>query len=367
MKTKKINIIFVIPTLTAGGAQRIMAFLSRNLNQQKFSTTLIVLGSNKGLAFDIKDMRVIFLNKTRVLLAIPALIRILIHDRPQIIMGAITHLNILLGFISPLFPKTIFVGRQTNISTIMSKHSGDKPKFSFASVLKIGFRQLGYVVCQSKDMAIDCIAFFNIKEDKIEVIRNPITDNFGFEGHNRNPISNTKKFITVGRLDKIKGYGRILKGLSQYNSEFNYTIIGDGPEKEFLENLVKSLKLQGKVEFIPFTKKVPNYLRNSDFFIQGSYAEGFPNALLESCAVGTPVIAWKAPGGTKEIIEHEVNGLIAEDDEDFVNILNTLKHFDPKKVSDSVHIKFSKEIILKDYETFFSNILNKRKTVVKYE
>ena len=48
--------------------------------------------------------------------------------------------------------------------------------------------------------------------------------------------------------------------------------------------------------------KIIDYLSDSDFFIQGSYVEGFPNSVLESCSVGTPVIAFNCPGGTKEII-----------------------------------------------------------------
>ena len=53
-------------------------------------------------------------------------------------------------------------------------------------------------------------------------------------------------------------------------------------------------------------------------FIQGSYVEGFPNAVLESCSVGTPVVAINCPGGTKEIIEHATNGFLVVSDDDFI-------------------------------------------------
>ena len=270
-------------------------------------------------------------------------------------MGAISHLNIVLGSISPLFPSIRFIGRQTNISKTVSNYSKPTKNALFSSIKRRGFRQLDYVVCQSKDMAEDCMEYFQVEENKIKIIRNPITDGFEFKNDCKIFNPTALKFITVGRLETIKGHARILEALSKFKSAFIYTIIGDGPEKEVLKNLVISLKLKDKVEFIPFTKKVPDYLRESDFFLQGSYAEGFPNALLESCAVGTPVVAFEAPGGTREIVE-QVNGLMAKDSEDFLDILNNLKHFDSKQVSESVYRKFSKEIILKDYETFFRNI-----------
>ena len=63
MKKNKIKIFFVIPTLMAGGAQRIMAFLSKNLDYNVFDCTLIVIGTKSNMAYDITDMKIKFLNK----------------------------------------------------------------------------------------------------------------------------------------------------------------------------------------------------------------------------------------------------------------------------------------------------------------
>ncbi|MEQ9580645.1 MAG: glycosyltransferase, partial [Arenibacter sp.] len=113
-----------------------------------------------------------------------------------------------------------------------------------------------------------------------------------------------------------------------------------------------------KIKHIPFTKDVSKYLQESDVFLQGSYVEGFPNALLESCAVGTPVIAFKAPGGIDEIIEEDVNGYIAKDEADFLIKLNLIgeKHWDPAVVRDSVYKKYSKDIIIKKYQDLFIDL-----------
>ena len=90
--------------------------------------------------------------------------------------------------------------------------------------------------------------------------------------------------------------------------DFKYTIVGSGPLESLLKKKVVELGLEKNVDFIPYTNQVLNIVNAHDYFIQGSYFEGFPNALLESCTVGTPVLAFNAPGGTKEIVQEGVNG-----------------------------------------------------------
>ena len=74
MAKDNIKILFVIPTLMAGGAERIMTFLSKNLDNIIFDSTLIVIGSQREIAYDTTNMKIIFLNKSRVLFSIPDLV-----------------------------------------------------------------------------------------------------------------------------------------------------------------------------------------------------------------------------------------------------------------------------------------------------
>jgi glycosyltransferase involved in cell wall biosynthesis len=96
-------------------------------------------------------------------------------------------------------------------------------------------------------------------------------------------------------------------------------------------------------------------------FLQGSYVEGFPNALLESCAVGTPVLAFNALGGINEIVEPDINGYVAQDEVDFLSKLNLIltKKWDPDVVSNSVIKKYNKNKILNDYQDLFKSLIKK--------
>ena len=119
------------------------------------------------------------------------------------------------------------------------------------------------------------------------------------------------------------------------------------------------LGLYNKICLIPFTHKVLDIVSKNDYFLQGSYVEGFPNALLESCTVGTPVIAFNAPGGTKEIVVDGINGFLVENEFEFITVLidiNALKSIDRDEVKRSVMSKFNAEGIIKKYENLFNQL-----------
>ncbi|WP_047245787.1 glycosyltransferase [Maribacter thermophilus] len=237
-------------------------------------------------------------------------------------------------------------------------------KFDWYSIIeKKALKNLDYIICQSSDMAKDCSSIYNISPEKIKVLNNPITDNFKLKTTSLDNKSDEIRFITVGRLVEVKGHKRIINVLSKFQKPFTYTIVGDGPLKDEIFALAKSNNILKNITHIPFTKNVSKYLNDSHFFLQGSLTEGFPNALLESCAVGTPAIAYNVPGGTKEIIENGINGYLVKDDEDFLAKLNNLPHFEPTLVSEAVYRKFDKSIILKQYEDFFQDLIKKNNRV----
>tara|TARA_R110000868_G_scaffold184619_5_gene426257 strand:+ start:8298 stop:9374 length:1077 start_codon:yes stop_codon:yes gene_type:complete len=356
--TKKIKILFFIPNLMAGGAERVISFLTNNLDTNTFDCILIIIGKEKDIAYNIQKSNVRFLNEDRVLHSIPKLIKTIRGEKPDIVISTVSHLNIAIAVSSIFFRKSIYIARQAAITKVSFNIKTKAKKSWTPDLLGIALRKMDYVICQSKDMAVDCVKEFSVEKNNIKIIQNPITDDFKIK-HQEKLKTDIYKFISVGRLVEIKGHLRIIRILSQIKIPFIYTIIGDGPLKDDIFNKIKEVGLSQFVKHIPYSNKIADYLSENDFFIQGSLSEGFPNALLESCAVGTPAIAFDSPGGTKEIIENGVNGFLVDTEEEFIDRLNNLPHFDSKSVSDSVFKKFDKKIILNEYEEFFKEIVKK--------
>lgn len=353
---QKTKILFVLPSLVPGGAERVISFLANNIDRNVFEPVLVIAGFDKDIAYDVSKTNTIYLKKSRILTAIPSIITTILRLKPDIVVSSISHVNTAMSIISPLFRKTKFIGRE---STVLSKRKNEKKtrKWSPAYFSLNGFKNLDKLICQSNDMAKDMIKNYNVPKEKTCVINNPISSLP--EVKQNKSKTNKKKFITVGRLTEVKGYERILEILSKLKTPYVYTIIGNGSLKEQIFRKAKELGIEKNIIHIEFSNELSKHFAENDIFLQGSYVEGFPNAALESCVVGTPVIAFNAPGGTKEIIDHGINGYIVNNQEEFLEKLNENKMWDPNTIRDSVYKKFNSEKILKEYEDLFLEVMKR--------
>ncbi|MBJ7882708.1 glycosyltransferase [Gelidibacter salicanalis] len=361
----KIKVFFIIPNLCAGGAERVMSFVSQNLDPDRFDVTLIVIGFKKDNKYNIAKIPVLYLNKERVLHSFMALIKILREQKPKVVISAISHLNIFMGYISLLFPNIKFVGRHTIVSIVDKKFKAENKKPIKKRISKklrrplgFGYKFLDIILCQSTDMYNQMKFKSKVPEHKLKIINNPITDNFILKT-DATKQDELVKFITVARISKNKGHKRILNVLSKLDYPFQYTIIGDGIEKDNVLKLIRKLGLENSVVYIPFTHEVPKHLAESDIYLMGSYSEGLPNSLIESCSVGTPALAFRAPGGLNEIIEDGVNGYLVDNESEYLEKLQQSHHWDKEQIRESVYRKFNKERIVGQYEELIVELSTK--------
>jgi glycosyltransferase involved in cell wall biosynthesis len=116
---------------------------------------------------------------------------------------------------------------------------------------------------------------------------------------------------TICRLIPSKGIDIFLQALAQLNKTqpVKGLIIGDGPLKIKLQNLTQMLGIENEVLFLGQRENISELLSALDIFILPSRQEGFGLTLVESQWLGLPVIA-SDTGGIKEIIQHNINGLL---------------------------------------------------------
>ena len=114
----KKKICFVIPSLGGGGAERVAFHLLNNLSLDKFDLSVIIVYKNKGdyLKGLRKEVKRIFLEKSKIRYSIPSLYRALKEENPDIVINFSFDLMMLMGvFIISFFKNTYFINRQINI------------------------------------------------------------------------------------------------------------------------------------------------------------------------------------------------------------------------------------------------------------
>ncbi len=115
---------------------------------------------------------------------------------------------------------------------------------------------------------------------------------------------------SVGRLSKEKGYEYLIRALSILSEDSlpaSVVLAGEGPERKFLEQLVKTSQLLRTVRFIGEVPNGAQLISALDLFVLPSLTEGMPNVILEAFAYKTPVVA-TAVGGVPELVKDGETG-----------------------------------------------------------
>ena len=132
---------------------------------------------------------------------------------------------------------------------------------------------------------------------------------------NKKAALENKKFISVGRLAPEKGYIDLLKVYKKVVSdypEWTLDIVGDGAERENIEDFIKKNDLDGKVTLHGFQGKeyIDKLLNQSSIYLMTSYTESFGIVLIEAMSHGVPCIAYDSAEGAREIINSGENGYL---------------------------------------------------------
>lgn len=125
----------------------------------------------------------------------------------------------------------------------------------------------------------------------------------------------SKKIISVGRLDRFKNFGDqilIMKTVLRHFPDYTLHIYGEGPERRRLEQLISENKLQNSVFLEGISSDLRSKYAESCFFIFTSLAEGFGLVLAEAMQLGLPVISYRCPCGPADIITHGKDGFLVD-------------------------------------------------------
>ena len=317
-KIKKQRVIIFLPVFSSGGASESIVKLSKFLNDQSYSISLISIGKNKYKRYLKKiGCEVHEIDNSRALFSIFALRRLIKIDLKKKYLKTILISNIHYANIISYFScyklkgiKTIFTERSSLSELFINYNFSNFLKNKLIFFLAKYFYKFANIVITNSKFEKNYIKN-NFSVKNVIYINPPSITKIEKNRKNNKKKDNLKKIIYVGRLSKEKGVITILKALSKIKDEYNFKfeIFGEGVEKKTIENFIKEKKMSKKVLFKRFYKNKSKIFKNKDLFINASLFEGLPNALVQSLNYNVFPICSKSPGGNFEVIKYGKLGL----------------------------------------------------------
>ena len=142
---------------------------------------------------------------------------------------------------------------------------------------------------------------------------------------------------TVGRLQQVKDQSTFIRGMAAFvkmspekGDKIRAVVVGDGPQKEEIEHLVRESHLTDVVWMAGERSDIPRLLQAMDLFVLPSEAEGISNTILEAMATGLPVIATQVGGNGELVVEGETGMLVPAKDPQALSLAVRAYLQDPK-------------------------------------
>lgn len=178
---------------------------------------------------------------------------------------------------------------------------------------KSKFRNADMIICASNKMRQEMAENWHIDAGKMVTIENPydITEiNLLADGEMEEKekafYATHQVVVGVGRIVKEKGYLYLLDSFAHllvYHKTAGLVIVGDGGERQKIEDKIKQLQIEKNVLLCGMKKNPYPYIKNARIFVLSSISEGFPNVLVEAMCCGIPVVACDCNYGPREILD----------------------------------------------------------------
>jgi glycosyltransferase involved in cell wall biosynthesis len=330
------TILFLIHSVSLGGAERVAANLANYWVGERFDVWVATVSSDEKdfYKFDPRIKRVgldlakpskgyvsAILNNIKILRSVRHLIK---KISPDVTIALMTSANVYLALSSwNLSGKRI--GSEHNHPTMRRIGS------IWELLRRWTYCRLDCLVALTESSALWLRQ--NTNSRNVRVIGNPIA--WPIPSHEPvikpdSVLLSTRKYaLAVGRLVEQKGFDLLITAFSRLTSQipnWDLVIIGYGELQQSLQEQVSELKLENRIFIIGPVGNLGDWFMASDLYVLSSRFEGFGNTLAEAMSYGLPVISFDCETGPSDIIHHDLDGLLipAGDIEKLAEGLKTL-------------------------------------------
>jgi glycosyltransferase involved in cell wall biosynthesis len=377
---KKTKILFIIDFIFSitGGTENQIVKIIKNLDREKFSLILLALKKTPWLEhesnqlnckIELFDYNVFNHKDPKNIFIFFKIVKAIKNIKPDI---AIT-------FFPTSYLLGVFAAKIAGVKSIVSTRRDYGLWLNKWNLLLFRYvsRFLDGIITNSKLVKDLVCKIENIDKNMISVIYNGIE----LEGSLPDPdyVLNIKKSLGITEETKVIGliaglrpmkrhrtFIRAAKKMLEKGNNLVFILVGDGPLRTELEDMVNDLQMSENFRFVGWKSPVLPYLSIFNIGVNCSANEGLSNAIMEYMAYGIPCIVSKA-GGNPELIKDSVNGYLFELDNS-EELAHKLLHLLNDEKLQKQFISKSKEIILKrfsverlklEYEEYFEKLIQR--------
>jgi len=354
------NIIHVTTAPTGGGAELLVRELNKRLVDYNIKSEAIYFTNPQKVSL-LSNESCLDLDSPRSFRAISQF-RKIIKNKLKKGTDLIIHCHL----IWPLYYIPIAVAG-LNCKLIYTEHSTHNKRrqyLFFKPVEKFIYKRYESVICISNGTKNALNNWLDSSlADRLEVIYNGAR-HFNKKLNVNIRYDNKISIISVGSLSKHKGFEYGIKAVAHLKSDIHkYLIIGEGPERSKLEELIKNNDLVNTVSLLGWVDDIEPYLHKSDLSLIPSLWEGFGLVAVEAFSAGLPVVASDVPGLNEVLNSDECPSILTEK-ENVNELVNGIRSFQTK-INNGVDFrdsavscasKFTLDEMVKNYAQVYKNI-----------
>lgn len=320
-------IAIYLPSLGAGGAEKVMVHLANGLADEGYDVEL-VLGRSGGDYADLvdEDVAVRDLDVRRAPLApsvgsIPSLYAYFRDNDPDAIVSSIHHVNVFVLLAHRL--------ASSSATTIVSLH-GDPVRLSETStrsalVFRVAdhvYRWADHVVAVSEGVAESFCTTTSFEPESVDVVYNPVVTSDLLERSREEPDhpwfdEPEPVLLNVGRFSDQKNQACLLRAFERLcdDRDAKLLLVGRGEREAELAELADDLGVADHLDVVNWTENPYAMMRAADAFVLSSIWEGLPTVLIEALACECPIVSTDCPSGPAEILADGEYGELVEPDD----------------------------------------------------
>lgn len=322
------KVLFMIPSLGQGGAEKVLVNLVNNMDKTKFDITVQTIfdvGVNK--QFLNKNIKY----KSHYKRQFPGNSKYLCLFKPERLYSRFIkeHYDVIVSYLEGPTARIVSgcIDKDTKLVSWIHVQQESKAiasaSFRSFNEAKNCYEKFDRTICVSNYVMKNFIGNFELtkpievlyntnESDKIITLAEEKITDYEFS-------TNEPTLIAIGTLKKSKGFDKLAKihrRLLDSGIKNKVIILGKGPEEKNLKALIDELSISNTFTLLGYRTNPYKYVNNSDLFVCASTAEGFSTAATESLILGTPVCTVDVSGMKEMLGDNNEYGIVTENNED---------------------------------------------------